>query len=105
MKRRNPIWPFTEEQRIVNRCAMQDLKQTLRHSEKLLRVVTDHFVAGAVYEKISGVWSCTLAAPIIHWLKGLNLSQAKIALLKMGADYQFLDSPGPNVTGPSHGAL
>lgn len=89
-RNRNPIWPFTEEQRIINRCAMQELPKTIG-PERLLRVSTQYFTAGAVWQKISGAWSCTHAAPILHWMKGINPDQAKLALLKMGAHYQFLD--------------
>lgn len=58
--------------------------------ELLLRVETDYFVAGAVYQKIGGAWSCVHAAPILHWLKGMNPDHAKLALLRMNAQYEFL---------------
>jgi hypothetical protein len=57
---------------------------------KLLRVETDYFVAGALWEKIGGCWSCTKAAPIIKWMRGRSAQQVAAALEKMGADYQFL---------------
>ena len=57
---------------------------------KLLRVTTDYFCAGAVWEKIGGVWSCTRAAPIIRWLVGMNVDRAKLALLRMGAKWEWL---------------
>lgn len=102
MKRNwNPIWLFTEEQRIINRCAMEEVPQT-NGPTRLLRVTTDYFCAGAIWKKISGVWSCINAAPILKWMVGMNSDKAKLALLKMGANYEFLD---PTVTGPSHGAL
>lgn len=62
---------------------------------------TDYFVAGAVWEKIGGAWSCTHAAPILRWMKGRSPQQVSAALLKMGADYQFL--PDPAIMGSSHG--
>lgn len=61
--------------------------------EKLLRVETDYFVAGAVYQKIYGVWSCVLAAPILSWLKGKNTDQAKLDLLKMNASWSWINLP------------
>lgn len=57
---------------------------------KLLRVSTDYFVAGAIWSKIYGVWSCTDAAPILHWMRGLTTAAAKIALLKMGAAFEWI---------------
>lgn len=57
---------------------------------KLLRVTTGYFVAGAIWEKTYGVWSCTHTAPILRWMKGMNASQASLALAKMGADYQWI---------------
>jgi len=81
---------LTPQQVLIQKQAMAQVqKQTARRS-LLLRVQTDYFVAGAVWEKIGGVWSCVKAAPIIKWLRGMNPNQAKIALLKMGAHYQFL---------------
>jgi hypothetical protein len=68
---------------------------------RLLRVETDYFVAGAVWEKIGGAWSCVHAAPILRWMKGKNSDEAKLALLRMGAKYDFI--PLPKVTGRSHG--
>ena len=79
------------------------LQPTPPHPRKLLRVQTDYFTAGALWEKIGGLWSCTRAAPILHWMKGRSPSQSAAALEKMGAHYQFL--PDPAIKGSSHGAL
>ncbi len=57
---------------------------------RLLRVETDYFCAGAVWRKIFNVWSCYKVAPILHWMKRMNPDQAKIALLKMGAKFEWL---------------
>jgi len=62
------------------------------YTERLLRVETDYFVAGAVWQKINCYWTCTAAAPILRWMKGRSPQQAAAALLKMGANYQWLDS-------------
>lgn len=99
-KPRNSVWPFTPEQILINRCAMADLRAAHRPTERLLQVQTDFFCAGAVWRKISGAWSCVQTAPILDWMQGMNPDQAKIALLKMQANYQFLS---PTVMGPSHG--
>lgn len=58
--------------------------------ELLLRVSTNYFVAGAVFEKIWGAWSCTHAAPVIHWMKGMNPYQVKLALIRMQAQWEWL---------------
>ena len=63
------------------------MKQT---PERLLRVVTDYFCAGAVWKKIGGFWECVLTAPILHWMKGMSPLDAKVALLKMGAQFEWL---------------
>jgi len=55
----------------------------------LLRVETDYFVAGAVYEKVFKEWRCVRTAPILKWLKELPLAQTKIALLKMDATWSW----------------
>lgn len=96
----NPIWPFTEEQRIINRCAMIEVPQT-NGPVRLLQVSTDYFCAGAVWKKISGIWSCIHAAPIMRWMVGMTGWQAKMALLKMDAKFQWISAP--NVTGAAHG--
>lgn len=58
--------------------------------QRLLRVQTDYFCAGALWAKIGGIWSCVHTAPILHWMRGMTTAQAKIDLLKMQADFQWL---------------
>lgn len=60
---------------------------------RLLRVETEYFVAGAVFAKIGGIWSCTLAAPIIRWMVGKNAGTIKLALLRMNAKWQWMNDP------------
>ena len=44
--------------------------------QKLLRIETSYFVAGAIWEKkSSGNWECTKAAPIIKWMVGKSPKQ------------------------------
>lgn len=92
-KKWNPIWPFTEEQRVINRCSMSGLARN-RGPRRLLRVETEYFTAGAVFEKIFGLWSCTQAAPIIRWMVGKDVMAIKVALLKMAARYEWV-APSP----------
>jgi hypothetical protein len=70
--------------------------------QKLLKVKTEYFSVLALWRKLGGIWSCVMAPPEIRWMKGMSPDRAKLELLKMGADFHFLD---PNVRGPSHGAL
>lgn len=78
---------------------------------RLLRVSTPYFCAGSTWQQLGGIWSCTFTAPILHWMRGISASQAKLALLKMGADWQWLPlsdraksrsilNPGCHGTGP-----
>ena len=66
------------------------MNPTNSHPVKLLRVQTDYFVAGAIWEKIGGFWSCTKAAPIIRWMKGQSPEQTARKLLRLSADYQWI---------------
>lgn len=61
--------------------------------ERLLHVTTGYFCAGAVWRKIHGIWSCTEAAPILRWMVGKTVGEAKVALLKMGAEWGW-SQPG-----------
>jgi hypothetical protein len=61
----------------------------LRAGLLFLRVQTEFFTAGAVWQKIYGIWSCTSAAPKIRWLQGMNPAQAKLALERMNASFTF----------------
>ena len=57
---------------------------------RLLRVETEYFVAGAVFERVAREWSCTRAAPIIDWMVGKYPGETKLALLRMDARWQWL---------------
>lgn len=69
-------------------------------SQLLLRVSTEYFVAGSIWQKIGGIWSCLKAAPILRWMVGMNRDRAKLALLKMDAQYEWIR---PRLSGPSNG--
>jgi hypothetical protein len=58
--------------------------------EKLLRVSAKHFVAGAVFEKRGMVWCCTVAAPIIKYMVGMEPTKIKAYLVKKGWWYEWL---------------
>jgi hypothetical protein len=58
-------------------------------SERTLRVETEYFIAEAVWRKIYGVWSCFQASKVIRWMVGQREQEAKVALLKMGAKWEW----------------
>lgn len=74
------------------RNASSDPKPPRPVKEKLLRVSTGYFVAGSVWRKISNVWSCVKTAPILHWMKGKTPDQVHLILLKMQADYEWVET-------------
>ncbi len=57
--------------------------------ERLLVVRTGYFTAGAVFKRSNGVWACVRAAPIIKWMVRKSPDGIKVALLKMGADWEW----------------
>lgn len=101
MKRRNSIWPFTEEQVLINRCAMKDLPPN--HGErKCLRVSTEYFTAGAEFEKVCGRWECVETAPILRWMRGKGPADIKLCLLRMNAQWEWINR-SPTIKGDAHG--
>jgi hypothetical protein len=58
---------------------------------KLLRVCTEYYTAGAVWEKVFGVWSCARTAPILHWMRGKTPAQVHLELIRLGAEFQWLE--------------
>lgn len=53
--------------------------------ERLLRVEAPHFVAASVWRQDeSGVWRCTLAAPILAWMKSKTPGQVREYLESKG---------------------
>lgn len=57
----------------------------------LLRVSTDHYVAGAVWERRAGAWTCVRAAPILRWLVGLAPGEARRRLERAGARWEWVN--------------
>lgn len=62
-----------------------------RESSKVvfLKVRTDFFKAVATWRKCYGLWSCIQTDTSLKWMLGMQPHQAKIALLKMGAEFRF----------------
>jgi hypothetical protein len=54
----------------------------------LMQVKNEYFCAAAVWERVSGVWSCVEAAPILGWMVGMNKDKAKVELLKRGCTWE-----------------
>jgi hypothetical protein len=44
----------------------------LPYQKKVLQAKNEYFCAGAVWERIDGIWRCTEAAPIIKWMLKMN---------------------------------
>jgi len=60
-------------------------------TERILRVVAPHFVAGAVWVKEYGQWKCSdRVAPIIKWMRLKTPDQIVRYLKKKGWEYQWL---------------
>jgi hypothetical protein len=58
--------------------------------EKLLRVESPYYVAGAVWEKKNGEWTCVRAAGIIKWMIGKDPVEVKRYLDSKGFRYTWL---------------
>lgn len=58
---------------------------------RTLQVSTEYFTAGAVFRRVHGVWGCEEAAPVIRWMVGKGMGEIKVALLKMGAKWEWLE--------------
>jgi len=57
----------------------------LAGTERLLRVIAPHFVAGVIYEKISedpAIWKPVRAAPILAWVLAHESHENMAAFLK-----------------------
>jgi len=59
----------------------------------LLRVVAPHFVAGATWIKINGVWRCDpkQTAPILRWMAGKDAKFVREWLKKKQYEYQWIE--------------
>lgn len=57
---------------------------------RLLRVVSHYFVAGAIWEKTDDQWKCIRAAPIIKWMVGKSPEFVADYIKKKKWDYQWL---------------
>lgn len=59
---------------------------------KILVVSTEFFTAFTHWSNEFGSWRCTKADPKLDWMLKLSPDQAKLALLKMGAQFTWADS-------------
>jgi len=57
----------------------------------LLRITSNYFVAGCVWEKnLYGSWECIEAAPIIKYFIGMTAATAKVYIKRKGWKYEWL---------------
>lgn len=61
-----------------------------RAMEKLLRVETRHFVAGAVFEKKDGAWRLQRCAPILKWMRAKDPKAIAEELTRRGFKWAWL---------------
>lgn len=59
---------------------------------KTLRVSTEFFAATAKFEKRYGAWACCSANHPLGWMVGKSMSQIQVALLKMGAQFDWVSA-------------
>lgn len=100
MKKTNPNHTLTHldvdrmewraDRKRLDRLQFNSHPQAPPDSSRMLYVQTEYFTAGAQWQRIHGIWSCTQAAPIIHWMQGMTPGNAKIQLLKMGARWEWV---------------
>ena len=69
---------------------------------RMLRVSTEFYTAGAVWVKRCGVWAATQTDPILDWMRFKSPGEVHLTLLKMGADFQWLDINSPTVLSGSN---
>ena len=65
----------------------------LPYQKKVLQAKNEYFCAGAVWERIDGIWRCTEAAPIIKWMLKMTPESAKFELARRGCDWEWINSP------------
>jgi len=57
----------------------------------LLRITSNYFVAGCVWEKnLFGVWECIEAAPIIKYFRGMASAEVKAYIKRKKWEYEWL---------------
>lgn len=57
--------------------------------ERLLRVETNYFVAGAVFVKTGSEWRCVRSAPILKWMVGKPNVWIKANLKRLKYRYEW----------------
>lgn len=56
----------------------------------LLRVTAPHFIAGAVFERVSDGWMIGRCAPIIGWMRGKQAAVISAYLRRKGWTWKWL---------------
>lgn len=57
---------------------------------RLMRVTTEYFTAGVIWQTNSGIWSIARVAPILQWMAPMTIQQAHLALIKLDAKYEWI---------------
>ena len=55
----------------------------------LLRVKNEYLTAGAVWVRRNGVWFCQQAAPILRWMRGMEIGKVKVELLRKDCTWDW----------------
>lgn len=58
--------------------------------ERLLRVTTPRYVAGAVWVKTGGKWVCTEAAPILSWMRRKSAEEVRATIERYGWEFEWI---------------
>ncbi len=59
-------------------------------ARRLMQAKNEYFCAGAVWERLDGLWRCTEAAPILKWMLKLEPAAAKLELARRGCEWEWL---------------
>jgi len=68
----------------------------MQSPERLLRVTSPKFCAGAVWVKRDGVWRCTESAPILSWMRRKSPEEARAILDRYGWAWEWVRPVGHN---------
>lgn len=57
---------------------------------RVLKVSNEYFTAGAIFERVSGVWRCREAESAISWMKTMDVRSVKTELLRRGCSWEWI---------------
>lgn len=57
---------------------------------RVMRCENEFIKAGSVWVKVGGGWVCSESSPEISWMIGMNHSQAKLELIRMGMTWEWI---------------